>query len=333
VALSQASIAPSAAERTSGSEKRMQAALIANPYSSGMTPKRERAIVKRLREYVDLEVLRTERRGHASELAGEAVDAGVDLVIACGGDGTGNEVINGMRLDEGTADERPMFALLPGGATNVLARSLGYTNNPVKASNELALALAGRRWTAATLGKMDERLFLFAAGIGLDGATVRQIEHRRSGRRPSDLAHAAALLGTFADERGMIREKMTVTVEDTGEVLRAGTVFCANTSPFTYMGRLPTNILPEANLENGLAMLCPEKMSLPFLIGFGAGSMGLGRKGKQQRRSEKGQTRNDISHISIECDSPQPCQLDGEFVGERTHIHLHALKRAVRMVH
>ena len=69
----------------------MRAAIIVNPYSSGMTSRREREIVKTLRETMDVEVRRTERGGHAPQLAREMIESGrVDVMIACGGDGVNN---------------------------------------------------------------------------------------------------------------------------------------------------------------------------------------------------------------------------------------------------
>src|SRR4051812_6401691 len=100
-----------------------RAALIVNPKSSGMTPARERKVVLELRREIDVDVFRTERANHPPRIAQDIVESGDhDLIIACGGDGTANEVLNGMQLGDGTADERPAFAIVPAGGTNVMAR-------------------------------------------------------------------------------------------------------------------------------------------------------------------------------------------------------------------
>ena len=114
------------------------------------------------------------------------------MIISCGGDGTANEILNGMSLADGTAEQRPIFAIVPAGGTNVLARSLGYPNHPVRATDQLVDAIVERKVRNVNLGTVDERLFMFAAGVGFDAEVVKRIEQRRSGRRPSDAAHLAA---------------------------------------------------------------------------------------------------------------------------------------------
>src|SRR5689334_5657584 len=110
---------------------RRRAALIVNPRSSGMTPARERKVVLDLRRELDVDVFRTERANHAPRIASDIVEQGDhDVIIACGGDGTANEVLNGMSLGDGTAEDRPAFAIVPAGGTNVMARSLGHPNHP-----------------------------------------------------------------------------------------------------------------------------------------------------------------------------------------------------------
>lgn len=306
--------------------------IIINPYSSGLTAQRERIIVNTLKEYVDLDVRRTERAGHGAELAREAVRDDVDLLIACGGDGTANEVLNGMDLADGTANERAMFAVIPAGGTNVLCRSLGLPNHPIRATTQLATAIAARRHTTINLGKLDERIFMFAAGVGFDGAMVKRIEQKRRGRRPSDMSHVATIVGLFMTERFVFDERLTVRIEDTGEELRAGLLMCGNTSPMSYMGRLALDFTPKARLEAGLDFMAPKRVSALFAIKNSMQAMGL--TGKRRLISEEqAQIRSDVRAFQVVCDSPQPCQVDGEYIGERTHINFSAIRDAVRLVY
>jgi len=156
-------------EEPESAHRKTRVALIVNPYSSGMTGRREREIVTELRSHADVELLRTERPGHASDLAKTAMFEGVDVIVACGGDGTGNEVLSGLELTNGSGEDLPAFALIPAGGTNVLCRSLELPNHPIAAVKQLAPALSdlAHRSRLINLGRLDERIFMFRGRGGL----------------------------------------------------------------------------------------------------------------------------------------------------------------------
>ena len=118
---------------------------------------------------LETEVLNTERPDHATELAALAGDR---LVIAAGGDGTVNEVING--LSSGAT-----LGILPLGTANVLARELGLPLKPEEACNRI---LTGERSRidlgVATDREGVERRFACMAGIGFDASVVRTVTPR-----------------------------------------------------------------------------------------------------------------------------------------------------------
>jgi diacylglycerol kinase family enzyme len=316
--------------RTGG---RIRAAMIVNPYSSGMTSRRELAIVQALREHMDLDVRRTERGGHAPKLAQELMESGeIDVMISCGGDGTANEILNGMDLADDTAEQRPMFAIIPAGGTNVLARSIGYPNHPVKATAKLAEAIVERRTKTINLATVDERIFMFAAGVGLDGEVIKRVEQRRSGRRPSDAAHMAIITGYFATQRFALNDQMTVTIGDTGEKMRAALVIVGNTTPMTYMGRMPVVFMPDCSLETGLDVMAPKRATAFFTIKNGLQAAGVGRKKRRLVKDEQMNLRHDVKSVLVECDEPIPVQVDGEYIGDRTHIRFGLLERTIRLV-
>ena len=101
--------------------------LIANPNATSTSAGMRDVITRALGHEVDLTVITTTHRGHAAELAAQAV--GVDLIVTLGGDGTINEVVNGL-LNSGR-DDLPMLATIPGGSANVLARALGFPNEAI----------------------------------------------------------------------------------------------------------------------------------------------------------------------------------------------------------
>jgi YegS/Rv2252/BmrU family lipid kinase len=122
-----------------------------------------------------LEIRTTERRGHARDLARQAADEGRELVVACGGDGTVNEVGWGLM-------ETPVvLALVPAGSGNGLGRALGIPRNPARA----LLALATAEPHAMDVGMVNDKPFLNVAGAGFDAAVGEAYDHhgRRTGRR------------------------------------------------------------------------------------------------------------------------------------------------------
>jgi diacylglycerol kinase family enzyme len=127
-----------------------------------------------------LDVVQTQARGHATSLARQAVTDGLDLVVALGGDGTVNEVVNGL-LADGPIAGLPALAVVPGGNANVFARALGLPASPVEATGLLLDALRTGQRRSVSLGQADDRWFTFCAGLGLDAEVVRRVEAKRAG--------------------------------------------------------------------------------------------------------------------------------------------------------
>jgi diacylglycerol kinase family enzyme len=308
-----------------------RAALIVNPRSSGMTPARERKIVLDLRREIDVDVYRTERANHAPRIAHDIVEQGEhDVIIACGGDGTANEVLNGMELGPDTAAERPAFAIVPAGGTNVMSRSLGHPNHPIRAIKHVLRAIVADEGRVVNLASVDERVFMFAAGVGFDAEVVKRIELRRTGRRPSDLAHVVQMLGIYASERFRLDPSMTITVDDSGEQLRGAMVVVGNTTPMTYVGRMPLHFMPDCSLDTHLDFVAPEEANAAFTIG--KFMEGLRVKPRGSKSAEKMQLRHDVRSLTIECEEPMPVQADGEYLGDRTHITFASIENAVRFI-
>src|SRR5215831_13450461 len=134
--------------------------LIVNPYSSGVTRGRVAEVKAALGRHAEVVVRQTEAQGHAVELAAAAA-ADADAVIVFSGDGTYNEAING------AAGKLP-FGFLPGGGASVFPRDLGLPRDPVAAAHRAGEALEAERTASIGLGRVNGRLFCFAAGIGFD---------------------------------------------------------------------------------------------------------------------------------------------------------------------
>ncbi len=134
------------------------------------------------------EIALTVRPGHAAELAREAAESGMDLVIAAGGDGTVNDVVQGL------AGTKTALGVLPMGTVNVWAREMAIPLNPVLA-REVLLTGVRRR---IDLGRAGSRYFLLMAGVGFDAEVARRVERsrlKRAGLKFLDYVATAGRLG------------------------------------------------------------------------------------------------------------------------------------------
>ena len=281
----------------------MRTTLIVNPYASRVTPGLTELVAGALR--ADGVVL-TERPGHAVELAREA---GTEAVVVFSGDGGFNEVLNGAR--PGT-----VLGFVPGGGTSVLPRALGLPRDPVEA----ARAIARGRTRRIGLGRANGRRFGFAAGLGLDAELVRRLDARgrdATGKRPGDLAFALTALRALAERR--VRFDPVLEIAGHG---RAAFALVANADPYSYVGRLPLRLPRGTRIEAGLDLLSPRAFrarSLPGAVSY----------------LLTGRTRLSLIHlhdqdrIEVTCDIPTPMQLDGEDIGDVTHVVFEAERDAI----
>ncbi|WP_041939798.1 MULTISPECIES: diacylglycerol/lipid kinase family protein [Frankia] len=195
----------------------MRGLLVVNPVATTTTERVRDVLASALAADVAMETVLTKGRGHGVELGARAVELGVDVVIALGGDGTVNEITNGL-LQNGPGDDGPALAVVPGGSTNVFARALGYSASPVEATGELLNALREGRSRRISIGRAEygdvSRWFTFCFGIGLDARVVARAEEKRhKGRRNS----AGLFLRTAAGQvtRGADRGAPPIALETT----------------------------------------------------------------------------------------------------------------------
>jgi diacylglycerol kinase family enzyme len=278
----------------------MEVVLIVNPFASEVTEARVRAVEGELGRAGTVRTLLTERPGHAAELAAAA---GGDAVVVYSGDGGFNEVLNGI------ADGVPL-GFLPGGRTSVLPRALGLPRNATVAARRVAEALEAGRTRTIGLGRVNGRRFAFAAGIGLDAELVRRVDalgRREDGKRPGDVAYLAAAVRLVAGRHG--RFEPALEVQGLG---RAAFALVANTDPYSYAGRVPLHVAPEARFELGLDLVAPQRVrpsTLPRLLRYAFA-------GRGQAKAADVIYAHDLDRIELECDRPLPLQVDGEDLGD-----------------
>lgn len=249
---------------------RPAALLVVNPTATTTRPEVRDRIIAALEGTVDLDVRPTRGRGHATELAADAVARGLDAVVSLGGDGTANEVVQAL------AHTPVALGLVPGGGANVLVRALGLPGDPVAATARLLRALreGGRRRIG--LGRADDRLFTFNAGMGFDAAVVARVERdpvRKQVLR--QLAFVSSAIGAWSTQRDH-HDPLRVLLPD-GSERRADVALIANTSPYTLLGDRPLIAHPGASFDLGLDVLTVREATLPRLAVVVAGALAGGR--------------------------------------------------------
>src|SRR3954451_921795 len=144
--------------------------VIVNPYATTVSDRLRNLVVYALQSRYSVEAIDTEKREHATQITREAAREGYDVVVAFGGDGTVNEAANGL-----VGSDTPLAAL-PGGSTNVWARSMGVPNDVVDATEHLLRMADDFRPRRVDLGRVNERYFVFGSGIGLDASVVQRVD-------------------------------------------------------------------------------------------------------------------------------------------------------------
>lgn len=306
----------------------MRALLIANPTATSTTEKGRDVLAHALASDLKVEIAETNHRGHAAALACRAARGGVDLVVALGGDGTVNEVVNGL-LTDGPHDGVPAFAVVPGGSTNVFARSLGISNDPIDATAEILAALRSDKKRRIGLGKVDSRWFTFNAGFGFDAEVVHRIERsRRRGEKVSDSNYIRGAIAHYVTR--MSRQKPAITLQRPGQQPASGIHFAmvSNTSPWSYMGERAIRLNPEASFDAGLDLFAFKSVNparLQWLI------IQVLRQ-KPRLRNRRTITLHDLSEFTMTADRPTALQADGDYLGQRSSVTFRAVPQALTVI-
>lgn len=270
-----------------------------------------------------MEVVETNRRGHATRFAQDAARRGVDVAVAFGGDGTLNEVVNGI------AGSATALGVLPGGSTNVFARTIGLPNDPVTAVEALCEGLDAGRVRPVGLGRAGDRYFCFHTGIGFDAAVVEAVERRASLKRW--LGHPlfiSAAIGTWWTGYDRRRPHFRLTTDDDRSMKDGYFTVVLNTDPYTYLGNRPLDLSPAATFDRPLVAVTFRTLDLlPIVRGVASALRGTG-VADGHRLVEW----TDVRRLTVEHDRPFPYQVDGDYLGETRRLMFEHVPDAVRLV-
>lgn len=324
----------------------MRVLLLFNPNATRTGLAVAQQVADRLGPVLKVDVEATKRRDHASYLAAGAAHEGYEVVAVLGGDGTLNEVVQGL---VGT-DVR--LAVLPGGSTNVFARTLGLPNDVMAATDLTRERLLEHRDRRIGLGLANGRYFTFSAGYGYDAEVVRMVEERarlkRAVRQATFLwcgvmasvrttAGAAEVHlqvdrgeagGQAAPDEGRSRLGQVRLVSDRGELGGLVSAVCCSSDPYTYLGPLAARLLPGASPEGGLDLLGLTSVRLP-------GMLRLLRRALLNRPVTKLphiRTWHDADRYELRSERPLPWHVDGDYVGTADALRLRRVPDALTVV-
>jgi diacylglycerol kinase family enzyme len=314
----------------------VRAVLVVNPNATSTTPAGRDLLAHALESRVTLTVEHTDHRGHAIEIARDAVRDGVDVVIVHGGDGTVNEVVNGLLGKPGAAPapHTPALAIVPGGSANVFARALGISPDPIEATNQLVDLLSEYRrskskcWRRIGLMDCGERWAVFTAGMGVDGDVVAAVEAQRDKGRKVTAARyiRVAVREMLASTRR--DPSLTLHFPDRDPVSGVHFAFVSNASPWTYASTRPVWTNPDTTFETGLGVFATTSMNV-------WANLRLVRQmlSKKPRIQAKHLIRDDdVAWLRVTSNTPVACQIDGDYLGARGDMTFCSVPQALGVV-
>lgn len=317
----------------------MRILLVVNSFASSVTARNMVIVHRALSRDHDVQLVETNRRGHATRYAQDAAHRGLDLVISFGGDGTLNEVATGV------AGSDTSLGVLPGGSTNVFARTIGLPNDPVAAVDLLVAALQDptRSIRPIGLGRVDGRFFCFHTGVGYDAAVVRTVEQRAYLKRWAGhplFIYAALHTWLVRYDRKHPHFSVAADASIGGQgadgTPSTGTKFVhdgyftivMNTNPYTFLGNRPLDLSPNATLDRPLVAITFRTMSARAIFASLAGAL----RGGGITPNEHVSVFDAVDELVIEGASGFPYQVDGDYLGEANRLHFRHVPDAVRLV-
>jgi len=308
--------------------------LIVNRHATSMTGTVIDLAVRSLAGLVDLDVERTQYRGHARELAAAARG---ELVIVLGGDGSVNEVVNGVMGRNGAGltgagpaeDRTPLIAVIPGGGANVLARALGLPVDAAAAIRRVREVIAAGRYQTIGLGLAGDRYFTFSAGLGFDAEVVGVVDRLRAeGHRESASLFVRTIMRQLY--RGTDRHRPALTLERDGQppVADLFMTIITNRSPWTYLRSRPLLPVPHPDFNSGLDLLALRRLRLTTIAGA------VGQMLYVRNRPARGRDLLSVpgmESLTLRSVRPIALQVDGEYLGETEAVKFQFVPHALRV--
>ncbi len=299
--------------------------MIVNPYATTVSDRLRSLVVYALRGRYDVRAVDTEGRGHATELCRQAANEGYDVVVAFGGDGTVNEAANGL-----AGSDTPLCCL-PGGRANVYCRMLGIPADVIDATEHLlGMAHDWRPWRV-DLGRVNQRCFLFSAGLGLDASVVAVVDsHPRRKARFGEWYYTWAAITTLL--RRYVWHPPRLRTQLGSETVDGVTALVQNSDPYTYFGDRRVRMGEGASLDSGdLSAIVLDRanpIDMPS-IAWRALSERSHLSGHRRVHAYSGLTKCTVTSRDGRA---LPLQVDGDYIGEVAEATFECLAQRMLVV-
>jgi diacylglycerol kinase family enzyme len=307
----------------------VRALLIINPRATSISGRDAGLVVRALGSRLELDTRQTQYRGHAGKLAAAAAADGYELVVTFSGDGTVNEVVNGlMRIPDGL--DRPVLAPIPGGSANVFARTLGLPPDAGHAVPRILASVDRGTRRKIGLGLAGDRYFTFSAGLGVDAEVIADMERQRArGRRASAGAYLrTAVRRYYRYDRRRPALELRVPGQPPVDGLFMGVV--TNSSPWTYLGRHPVRPSPYSDFTSGLDLFALRRMrtlttlaALSHMMQSNIDELPAGRDVVSAAA---------LAELAFEAHRPIAYHIDGEYLGETESVAFRFVPDALSVV-
>lgn len=331
----------------------MRALLVVNPAATTTERRSRDVVLNALASECKVDLAETRHRGHARELAAGAAVDGLDVVVVLGGDGTVNEVVNGL-LSEGPQSGLPALGVVPGGCANVFARAAGLPADAVAATAALLDALRTGRSRTVGVGRLEadppggapvdplagppagvgrlSRYFTFCAGLGLDAATVARVERRRGPHRsPTAAGYVGAGVREFV--LGTERRHPPLELSDDDGTAAVYLALVCNTTPWTYLGSRPVRPCPAASFDTGLDVFALRRLSTVGTLRHLAQILSRSGRAPHGRALRLSHDQRAVTvRATGAVDHRQPVQTDGEYLGDAGRIVCTSVPAAIRVL-
>jgi diacylglycerol kinase family enzyme len=320
---------PDVLERLGAAMERQRPArrmlVIVNPYATTVSDRLKHLVVYALQGRYEVDAVDTQAKDHATELCREAAHEGYDVVVAFGGDGTVNEAVNGLRGSD-TA-----FTCLPGGRTNVFARMLGIPNDVVDATEHLLRVADVWEPRRIDLGTVNERAFMFSAGVGLDARVVQRVDaHPRLKVGLGEWYFTWAGVSIFT--RRYVLHPPLLAIEAEGRRLEGVLAIVQRSHPYTYFNRRPIELGEGAELANGrLAGTVLKRATMLEIPTVMWRALSKRARIARHRQVDQFLTSEEVTVRSVD-GTPVPVQVDGDYIGEMDEARFGVQPRGLTVV-
>ncbi|HCT3316661.1 TPA: diacylglycerol kinase family lipid kinase [Corynebacterium striatum] len=321
----------------------MRVLMISNPNSTSQSDALFRQVIPLLRdvEGAHMRMQFTHYAGHAEEIVRGMKRTDFDAIVVFGGDGTVNEVVNGLlgpadRKDRPRPEELPVLGVVPTGSANVFVRALGIPNTPVEAAHVLARLMERDTRRKIHLGTWNDRWFAVNAGFGLDADVLARVDRAREmGFSATPLRYLAVSAQAYLRARVIPPEISVHAVSRAGEQFTAHKVplmFTSNTNPWTFLGPLPVVTNPRNSFDAGLGLFGVSDLGgIHGLVGM-LHLMGVDRRRMLSKITQARALQfDDAQSVDLETPTPKRFQADGESVGKFTEVHLESVADAIEV--